>query len=188
MLRFSKWYVLCRIYFCNAVIVIKTPIVAILGSIRGSRCHLAYKKLALMLFQMTFAIHTRKDKGIEGRGGSWVITFRERRKNRCNVNIALSPHAAVHSGTQRYSGVALYDQSPIAERYKPQVYRAIPLIPKGPTQQKSWRPCWCSRQKSLIKTILNWNTNMAAVTSCANALQGVSKKRRPLEINHIVKI
>jgi hypothetical protein len=112
----------------------------------------------------------KKRKGIEGRGGSWVITFREWRKNRYNVNIALSPHAAVHSGTRRYSGVALYDQSPIAEHYKPQVYRAIPLIPKGPTQQKSWRPCWCSRQKSLIKIILNWNTNMAAVTSCANAL------------------
>ena len=40
----------------------------------------------------------------------------------------------------------------------------------SPTQQKSWRPCWCSRQKSLIKIILNGNANMAAVTSCANAL------------------
>jgi hypothetical protein len=29
-------------------------------------------------------------------------------------------------------------------------YRAFAhaLIPQGPTQQKSWRPCWCSRQKS----------------------------------------
>jgi hypothetical protein len=27
-----------------------------------------------------------------------------------------------------------------------------------------------SKQKSLIKILLNWNTNMAAVTSCANAL------------------
>jgi hypothetical protein len=48
--------------------------------------------------------------------------------------------------------------------------RAFALIPQGPTQQKPWRPCWCFRQKSLIKIILNWNTNMAAVTSCANAL------------------
>ena len=38
----------------------------------------------------------------------------------------------------------------------------------GPTHQKPWRPCWCSRQKNLIKILLNWNTNMAAVTSCAN--------------------
>ena len=51
-----------------------------------------------------------------------------------------------------------------------EAYRAFALIPQGPTQQKPWRPCWCSRQKSLIKIILNWNTNMAAVTSCANAL------------------
>jgi hypothetical protein len=29
---------------------------------------------------------------------------------------------------------------------------------------------WCSRQKSLIKILLNWNTNMAAVTSCANVI------------------
>jgi hypothetical protein len=49
-------------------------------------------------------------------------------------------------------------------------YRAFALIPQGPTQQKPWRPCWCFIQKSLIKIILNWNTNMAAVTSCANAL------------------
>jgi hypothetical protein len=49
-------------------------------------------------------------------------------------------------------------------------YRAFAIIPQRPTQQKPWRPCWCSRQKSLIKIILNWNTNMAAVTSCANAL------------------
>ena len=48
--------------------------------------------------------------------------------------------------------------------------RAFALIPQGSTQQKPWRPCWCSRQKSLIKILLNWNTNMAAVTSCANAL------------------
>ena len=40
-----------------------------------------------------------------------------------------------------------------------------------PTQQEPRRrPCWCSRQKSLIKILLNWNTNMAAVTLCANAL------------------
>jgi hypothetical protein len=26
--------------------------------------------------------------------------------------------------------------------YKP----VRPLIPQGPTQQKPWRPCWCSRQ------------------------------------------
>jgi hypothetical protein len=50
------------------------------------------------------------------------------------------------------------------------LYRAFALIPQGPTQQKPWRPCWCSRQKSLIKILLNWNANMAAVTSCANAL------------------
>jgi hypothetical protein len=49
-------------------------------------------------------------------------------------------------------------------------YRAFALISQRPTQQKPWRPCWCSRQKSLIQIILNWNTNMAAVTSCANAL------------------
>jgi hypothetical protein len=42
-------------------------------------------------------------------------------------------------------------------------YRAFALISQGPT-------CWCSRQKSRIKIILNWNTNTAAVTSCANAL------------------
>jgi hypothetical protein len=35
-------------------------------------------------------------------------------------------------------------------------YRAFALIPQGPTQQKPWRPCWCSRQKSLIKIIFNW--------------------------------
>jgi hypothetical protein len=40
------------------------------------------------------------------------------------------------------------------------VYRAFALILQAPTQQKPWRPCWCSRQKSLIKIILNWNTNM----------------------------
>jgi hypothetical protein len=49
-------------------------------------------------------------------------------------------------------------------------YRAFALIRQGPTQQKSCRPCWCFIQKSLIKIILNWNTNMAAVTSYANAL------------------
>jgi hypothetical protein len=51
--------------------------------------------------------------------------------------------------------------------------RAFVLIPQGPTQQKPWRPCWCSRQKSLIKILLNWNTDMAAVTSCANALLAI---------------
>ena len=51
-----------------------------------------------------------------------------------------------------------------------QHYRAFALIPQIPTQQKSWPPCWYSRQKSLIKFLFNWNTNMAAVTSCANAL------------------
>jgi hypothetical protein len=34
-------------------------------------------------------------------------------------------------------------------------YRAFALIPQGPTEQKPWRPCWCSRQKSLIKIIFN---------------------------------
>ena len=48
--------------------------------------------------------------------------------------------------------------------------RAFALLPQGSTQQKPWRPCWCSRQKSPIKILLNWNTNMVAVTSCANAL------------------
>jgi hypothetical protein len=43
--------------------------------------------------------------------------------------------------------------------------RAFALIPQGLTQQKPWRPCWCFRQNNLIKIILNWNTNMAAVTS-----------------------
>ena len=60
------------------------------------------------------------------------------------------------------------------------------MRPRGPgnedaTQQKPWRPCWCSRQKSVIKIILNWTINMAAVTSCANALlrpdEGTSKRR-----------
>ena len=47
-------------------------------------------------------------------------------------------------------------------------YGAFALIPQGPAQQKPWRPCWCSRQKSLIlKIILDWNTNIA---SCANAI------------------
>jgi hypothetical protein len=50
-------------------------------------------------------------------------------------------------------------------------YRAFALNPHGPTQQKPWRSGWCSRQKSLIEIVLNWNTNMAAVKSCANALQ-----------------
>jgi hypothetical protein len=45
----------------------------------------------------------------------------------------------------------------------------------GSNSTKPWRPCWCSRQKNLITILLNWNTNMAAVTSCANALQGVPK-------------
>ena len=39
------------------------------------------------------------------------------------------------------------------------MYREFSLIPQGPTQQNPWRPCWCPRQKSLIKIILNWNTN-----------------------------
>ena len=55
--------------------------------------------------------------------------------------------------------------------WNPVNYRAFALIPQGPTQQKPWRPCWCSRQKRLIKILLNWNTNMATVTSCANALK-----------------
>ena len=50
------------------------------------------------------------------------------------------------------------------------IERLHSLPMQGSTQQKRWRPCWCSRQKRLIKIILNWNTNMAAVTSCANAL------------------
>jgi hypothetical protein len=33
------------------------------------------------------------------------------------------------------------------------------------------------RQKSLIKIILNWNTNMAAVTSYANALLALSARQ-----------
>ena len=43
------------------------------------------------------------------------------------------------------------------------VYREFAFIPRGPTQQKPWRSCWWSRPKTLIKIILNWNTNMAAV-------------------------
>jgi hypothetical protein len=53
-------------------------------------------------------------------------------------------------------------------------YRAFAIIPHAGT--KGW-PCWCSRQKSLI---LNWNTNMAAVTSCANALHFQPNRRDPL--------
>ena len=50
------------------------------------------------------------------------------------------------------------------------MYRAFGLIPQEATQQKPRRPYWCSRQKSLIKILLNWNINMTAVTPCANAL------------------
>ena len=67
--------------------------------------------------------------------------------------------------------IKVIDLGPVVQSILPSgLYRAFALIPRGPTQQKPWRPCWCSRQKSLIKIILNWNTSMAAVTSCANAL------------------
>ena len=54
---------------------------------------------------------------------------------------------------------------------------AAMLVFQFKNQQKPWWPCWCSRQKSLIKILLNWNTNMAAVTSCANALLLVTINR-----------
>jgi hypothetical protein len=53
------------------------------------------------------------------------------------------------------------------------LYRVFAFFLQGPTQQikaMAWRPCRRSRQKSVINILLNWNTNMAAVTSCANAL------------------
>ena len=36
------------------------------------------------------------------------------------------------------------------------------------TQQRSWRPCWCTLQENLFKILLSWYTSMAAVTSHEN--------------------
>jgi hypothetical protein len=47
------------------------------------------------------------------------------------------------------------------------------LISKGPTQQKPKQSFLCSRQKKPIKIHLIWNTDMATVTSCANALSKI---------------
>jgi hypothetical protein len=43
------------------------------------------------------------------------------------------------------------------------------------------------KKKSLIKIILNWNTNMAAVTSCANALYTMNLKCIWHEISYFLK-
>ncbi len=43
--------------------------------------------------------------------------------------------------------------------------RAFALGPWGTRQQRRWRPYWCTWQKHLIKIMLSWHTNMAAVTS-----------------------
>ena len=55
-----------------------------------------------------------------------------------------------------------------------------PPIPQGSTQQKPWRPCWRFRQKSLIKILLNWNTNM---TKCNTSK---SEKNKEIKIYVII--
>ena len=53
------------------------------------------------------------------------------------------------------------------------VLSAFALIPKGPKLNKRHGGHVGVPDKSLIKILLNWNTNMATVMYCANALQGV---------------
>ena len=48
-------------------------------------------------------------------------------------------------------------------------YGAFSLSPWGLKQQRSWRPCWCTFQKNIFKILLSRYTNMAAMTSHANA-------------------
>jgi hypothetical protein len=55
-----------------------------------------------------------------------------------------------------------------------------PPIPQGSTQQKPWRPYWRFRQKSLIKILLNWNTNM---TKCNTSK---SEKNKEIKIYVII--
>ena len=50
------------------------------------------------------------------------------------------------------------------------IYRAFSLSPWGLRQQRSWRPCWCNFQKNIFKILLSRYTNMAPMTSHANAL------------------